>query len=78
MKMWTVKIKDQTTRSVQSDLDLHCPQNVFSSSIVREELKTPSNLSMLPVSWQNPKQWRFVLWNVVLAVYPLWFGPEVI
>ena len=28
MKMWTVLVRDQTLHSVQSDLDLHCPQEV--------------------------------------------------
>ena len=39
MKMWTVKIRDETAYSVQSDLDLHCPQKLVSSS-VRIELMT--------------------------------------
>ena len=30
--MWTVWMKDQTARSVQSDLDLHCPQKILVSS----------------------------------------------
>ena len=36
--MWTVQIRDQTARSVQSDLDLHCPQKLLVSSTVRKEL----------------------------------------
>ena len=36
--MWTVWIKDQTARSVQSDLDLRCPQKLLVSSTVRKEL----------------------------------------
>ena len=39
MKIWTMWIKDQTACSVQSDLDLHCPQKFLTSSIVRKELK---------------------------------------
>ena len=38
--MWTMYIRDQTARSVQSDLDLHCPQNVFVSLAVGNELKS--------------------------------------
>ena len=39
MKMWTVWIKDQTAHSVQSDLDLHCPQKLLVSSLsVRKDL----------------------------------------
>ena len=34
--MWTVQIKDQTARSVQSDLDLHCPRKLLVSSSVRK------------------------------------------
>ena len=34
--MWTVWIRDQTARSVQSDLDLHSPQELFVSSTVRK------------------------------------------
>ena len=30
--MWTVQIKDQTARFVQSDLDLHYPQTLLMSS----------------------------------------------
>ena len=37
--MWTRKIKDQTARSVQSYLDLHCPQKLFVSLSVWKELK---------------------------------------
>ena len=37
--MWIVLIRDHTSRSVQSDLNLHCPQKVPVSSSVREELK---------------------------------------
>ena len=36
--MWTVQIRDQTARSVQSDLDLHCPQKLLVLSIVGNEL----------------------------------------
>ena len=32
--MWTVWIKDQTARSVQSDLDLHCPLKFLSKDRV--------------------------------------------
>ena len=39
MKMWTVKIRDQTARSVQFDVDLHCPQKLLVSALVRKELK---------------------------------------
>ena len=45
MEMWTVSIKDQTAHSVQSDLDLHCPQQFLVSSTVRKELKVNSFLS---------------------------------
>ena len=37
--MWTAYIKDQTARSVQSDLDLHCPQKFLGLSTVGKELK---------------------------------------
>ena len=40
MKMWTVWIRDQTETSVQSDLDLHCPQKLVVLSTVRKELIT--------------------------------------
>ena len=36
--MWIVQIRDQTTRSVLSDLDLICPQKFLVSSSVRKEL----------------------------------------
>ena len=36
--MWTVLIRDQTASSVQSDLDLHCPQKLLVLSLVRKEL----------------------------------------
>ena len=39
MKMWTVQIKDQTACSVQSDLNLHCPQKLLVPSSVRKEVK---------------------------------------
>ena len=51
--MWTVKIRDQTAHSVQSDLDLHYPQKLLVLSLVREELihvqmkKTKQDLSIL-------------------------------
>ena len=32
MKMWTVRIRDQTALSVKSDLDLHYPQKLLMSS----------------------------------------------
>ena len=38
MKLWTVKIRNQTPRSVQSDLDLHCPQKLLVSTSLRKEL----------------------------------------
>ena len=43
MKMWTVYIRDQTARSVQSDLDVHCPQKLLVSSTVMKDL-SPSSL----------------------------------
>ena len=39
MKFWTVLIRDQTAHSVQSDLDLQCPQNFLVSSSVRKEFR---------------------------------------
>ena len=39
MKMWTMQIKDQTACSVQSDLDLHCPQKLLVLSTVRKEFR---------------------------------------
>ena len=36
--MWTAQIRDQTAHSVQSDLDLYCPQKLLVSSSVRKEL----------------------------------------
>ena len=37
--MWIVNIKDQTARSVQSDLDLCCPQKSLSVVISKDGLK---------------------------------------
>ena len=37
VKMWTVQIGDQTVRSVQSDLDLHCPHKFPVSSTLRKD-----------------------------------------
>ena len=34
--MGTVQIRDQTACSVQSDLDLHCPQKLVSSSVRKQ------------------------------------------
>ena len=39
MEMWTMYIRDQTACSVQSDLDLHCPQKILESSTVKKELE---------------------------------------
>ena len=39
MKKWTVQITDQTACSVQSDLDLHCPQKASCIVISRETVK---------------------------------------
>ena len=39
MKMWTVHIKDQTARSVQYELDLHCPLKLLVSSTVRKDFQ---------------------------------------
>ena len=36
--MWTVEIRDQTAHSVQSYLNLHCPQKLLVSSSVRRKL----------------------------------------
>ena len=36
MKMWTVQIRDQTSFSVQFNLDLNCPQKLLVSSSVRK------------------------------------------
>ena len=62
MKMWTVWIRDQTARSVQSDLDLHCPQKLLVSSSVRKELR---------VVWEY---WRLVplyaSFLISLTLYP--------
>ena len=38
MKLWRALIKCQTTRSVQSDPNLHCPQILPVSSSVMKEL----------------------------------------
>ena len=35
-------MRDQTAQSVQSDLDLHCPQKLLVSSPVRKELNQTS------------------------------------
>ena len=43
--MWTVYIRDQTARSVQSDLDLHCPQKLLLSSTVGKELMSDQCLA---------------------------------
>ena len=37
---WKVKIQDKTTRSIQSDLDLHCPQMVSESRFEAEATET--------------------------------------
>ena len=37
--------QDQTARSVQSDLDLHCPQKFRVSSLVRKELRERNKLT---------------------------------
>ena len=37
MKMWTVLIRDQTVHSVQSDLDLHCPQKLFEFVVISKK-----------------------------------------
>ena len=37
-KVWTVYMRHQTARSVQFDLDLHCPQKLLVSSTVEKEL----------------------------------------
>ena len=37
--MRTVQIRDQTARSVQSDLDLHCPQKTSCVVISKERVK---------------------------------------
>ena len=39
MIMWTVQIRDQTSRSVQSDLDLHCVQKLPALLQVEKEIK---------------------------------------
>ena len=39
MVTWTVQIRDQSARSVQSDLELHCPQELLVSSTVGLELR---------------------------------------
>ena len=44
MKVWTGKIKDQTACSVQSDLDVHCPQKLLVLSSEMIELNTESSL----------------------------------
>ena len=51
MKMWTVQIRDQTARSVQSDLDLRCPQQLFLSSPVRIELKAKAPNDTFASKW---------------------------
>ena len=38
-KMLTVRIKDQTAHSLQSDLNLHCPQKLLVSSPASKALK---------------------------------------
>ena len=38
MEMWTVKIRDQTVHSVQSNPDLHYPQKLLVSSMEAKEL----------------------------------------
>ena len=53
--MWTVKITDQTAHSVQSDLDLHCPQKLIVLSSVRTEL-TEKNILLI---MQSLSQMRF-------------------
>ena len=37
--MWTEKIRDQTAHSVQSDLDLYCPQKPLCVVIIKERLE---------------------------------------
>ena len=57
--MWTMQIRDQTACSVQSGLDLHCPQKFLKSLTVREELRVnDKNLPAISVhgAWS---QWIF-------------------
>ena len=37
--MWTVKIRDQTAQTVQSDIDLHCPHKLLVTSSIGIEFK---------------------------------------
>ena len=57
--MGTVWIRDQTARSVQSDLDLHIPQKPLSSSTVRGEL----NVVLIPkvIPWRS-LAYQFFSW----------------
>ena len=49
--MWTVQIRDQTTCSVQPDLDLLCPQKASCFVISKEKVKIlveeRSNMALL-------------------------------
>ena len=47
MKIWIVYIRDQTVHSVQSDLDLHCPQKLFVSSSLRKDLKVLAQTKLI-------------------------------
>ena len=49
--MWTVWIRDQAACSLQSDLDVHCPQKLLVSLSVRKELKG-GNMKTL---WEKEK-----------------------
>ena len=55
MKMWTVQIRDQTSCSVQSDLDLHWPHKASSVIISKERvnasLKMHDTKQGIALSW---------------------------
>ena len=63
MKVWTVQITDQNVLSVQSDLDLHCPQKLLLSSSVRKEISNKQNLAVNKALRQTIGHWvRYQLW----------------
>ena len=48
--MSTVQIKNQTAHSVQSDLDLHCPQRIHVPSSVRKVLVSGIGVSSIDIN----------------------------
>ena len=54
--MWTVQIRDQTARSLQSDLDLHCSHKASCVVISKERVKATemSLYALIPYQITSP------------------------